>query len=252
MHHEIEAAVNFIVKVLSLKKSLKPAQLETLGENLVELLTKKYKGHWYPDKPERGQAYRCIRINPWQYVDDLLLQACVRSNIEYTKLALPEEMTVWIDPYEVCGRFGEHTDYFTVAKFTKEVITEKVHMHPERVTSDYSSEGPSSESVSENSSDDETTAKTSNRGQINFATTYESVSSSENSDTDSPDSKIVNDLKDLHIDTDAQQPIDVEDNCISEVPSKQNMEASIPLTNSIPNSLNDSEADCVRELTFSE
>ncbi|XP_053547078.1 protein BTG3-like [Bombina bombina] len=155
MRCEIEAAVTFLVKVLALKKNLKPSQLAVLGENMIIQLNHKYTGHWYPDKPLRGQAYRCIRINPWQYVDDALLQACVRSNIEYSKLGLPEEMTLWIDPYEVSGRFGEHTDYFTIATFKREVIVPEQMKSCREPTSDYSSEGLSSESVSENSSDEE-------------------------------------------------------------------------------------------------
>lgn len=159
MHLEIEAAVNFLVKILSLKKTLRMDQLDALGRNLVCLLHEKYQGHWYPDKPTRGQAFRCIRINPWQFVDESLLQACARCGLEYSRLPLPEEMTLWIDPFEVCGRFGEHTDYFTIATFECFVLKELVLHYPEKETSDYSSAGPSSGSVSENSSDDETSGE---------------------------------------------------------------------------------------------
>ncbi|XP_056399208.1 protein BTG3-like isoform X2 [Hyla sarda] len=154
MHLEIEAAVNFLVKILSLRKTLKRGQLDALGENLMCLLWERYQGHWYPDMPFKGQAYRCIRINSWQYVDESLLQACGRSGIEYSKLPLPDEMTLWIDPFEVCGRFGEHTDYFTIATFEHMTVMEPID-YEEKATSDYSSEGPSSGAMSENSSDDE-------------------------------------------------------------------------------------------------
>ncbi|KAG8433767.1 hypothetical protein GDO86_012217 [Hymenochirus boettgeri] len=156
MHLEIEAAVTFLLKILNLKRKVNPEKLVILGENLMCLLHEKYQGHWYPDKPMRGQAYRCIRINSWQYVDESLLMACSRSGIEYTRLPLPEEMTLWIDPYEVCGRFGENTDFFTIAAFKKEVAPKESKRKPSQETSDYSSEGPSSGSVSESSSDDET------------------------------------------------------------------------------------------------
>ncbi|XP_075695134.1 protein BTG3-like [Rhinoderma darwinii] len=159
MRLEIEAAVNFLVKIFSLKKTLKPDQLDALGKNLVCLLCDKYQGHWYPDKPARGQAFRCIRINSWQYVDESLLQACNKCGIEYSRLPLPEEITLWIDPFDVCGRFGEHTDYFTIATFEHIVVSEPVLDCPERETSDYSSAGPSSGTISENSSDDETSGE---------------------------------------------------------------------------------------------
>ncbi|KAE8594231.1 hypothetical protein XENTR_v10019509 [Xenopus tropicalis] len=156
MHREIEAAVTFLVKILNLKRRVKPEKLVVLAENMAHLLHKKYQGHWYPDKPERGQAYRCIRINSWQYVDESLLLACAMSGIEYSRLPLPDEMTIWIDPFEVCGRFAEHTDFFTIASFKNEVAVKEAKRKHSEQTSDYSSEGPSSGSVSENSSDDET------------------------------------------------------------------------------------------------
>ncbi|MEE6481844.1 hypothetical protein FKM82_013020 [Ascaphus truei] len=160
MRLEIEAAVTFLMKVLNRKKSLEPARAEALGVSLTLLLSHRYQGHWYPDKPDRGQAYRCIRINPWQYVDESLLQACVQSGIEYSRLPLPQELTVWIDPFEVCGRLGENNDFFTIATFKYEVeVPVPMPKHPARETSDYSSEGPSSEYVSETSSDDEITGK---------------------------------------------------------------------------------------------
>ncbi|XP_072011054.1 protein BTG3-like [Engystomops pustulosus] len=159
MHLEVKAAVNFLVKILSLKETLHPDQLEALGKNLICLLCEKFQGHWYPDKPARGQAFRCIRINPWQYADDSILQACVKTGIKYSKLPLPEEITLWIDPFEVCGRFGEHTEYFTIATFDPVVETEPVLDYPERETSDYSSAGPSSGAMSENSSDDESSGE---------------------------------------------------------------------------------------------
>ncbi|KAM9299483.1 maternal B9.10 protein-like [Gastrophryne carolinensis] len=154
MHLEIEAAVDFLLKILSLKKK-RLDLLDALGRNLACLLAERYSGHWYPERPTQGQAYRCIRINPWQYVDESLLKACTLCGLEYSKLPLPDEMTLWIDPYEVCGRFGEHTDYFTIATFEPVVYEEPAHIYPEIQTSDYSSDGPSSESVSDNSSDEE-------------------------------------------------------------------------------------------------
>ncbi|XP_063798589.1 maternal B9.10 protein-like [Pseudophryne corroboree] len=154
MHLEIEAAVNFLMKILSLKKTLAPDQLVLLGKNLLGLLRHRYKGHWYPDSPARGQAYRCVRINPWQYVDESLLQACTQCDIDYSRIGLPKEITLWIDPFEVCGRFGEHTDFFTIAIFKHDVVREPAQYYPQPETSDYSSEDPSSESVSETSDDE--------------------------------------------------------------------------------------------------
>lgn len=58
MYLEIEAAVRFFMKILSLKNILTADQLDSLGKNLACLLRERYRGHWYPDQPARGQAYR--------------------------------------------------------------------------------------------------------------------------------------------------------------------------------------------------
>ncbi|XP_040183361.1 cell surface glycoprotein 1-like [Rana temporaria] len=141
---EIDAAVKFFMKILSLKNTLTSDQLDSLGMNLACLLRDRYQGHWYPDKPAQGQAYRCIRINKWQYVDESLLQACKFCGIEYSRLPIPREITIWIDPFEVCGRIGETRDYFTIATF-KSVYEEPMLAYPEQVHEEpvlFSSEDP--------------------------------------------------------------------------------------------------------------
>ncbi|KAM5132683.1 maternal B9.15 protein-like [Mantella aurantiaca] len=164
MHREINAAVQFLVAFFSHGSTLKPDQLKSLEKNLVCLLSDRYRGHWYPDQPARGQAYRCIRINSWQYVDETLLQACTLSGIEYSELPLPVEITLWIDPLEVSLRIGEDMEILTIVKylafdrevlldvaavaFDNEVLLDDIDK-PVPATSDYSSE-----SVSESSSDE--------------------------------------------------------------------------------------------------
>lgn len=38
-----------------------------------------------------------------------LLLACQKSGVEYCSLGLPLELTLWVDPGEVCVRWGPHT-----------------------------------------------------------------------------------------------------------------------------------------------
>uniref|UniRef100_A0A8C5Q8P6 Anti-proliferative protein domain-containing protein n=1 Tax=Leptobrachium leishanense TaxID=445787 RepID=A0A8C5Q8P6_9ANUR len=154
MRQEVSAAIDFMLKILRLNRCWAPDQLEALKLDLLCCLSNRFRGHWYPDEPHRGQGYRCIRINASQPVDKSLLTACNQCGIDYMKLGLPEELSIWIDPYEVCGRFGENTKCFTIARFPKEVRRALVPA-PEPETSDYFSGSASSESVSENSSDDE-------------------------------------------------------------------------------------------------
>lgn len=47
---------------------------------------------------------RCIRINNNENRDPVLERACSESNVNFFHLGLPKEMTIWVDPYEVCCR----------------------------------------------------------------------------------------------------------------------------------------------------
>lgn len=62
--------------------------LENFKTYLVEELRRKYKGHWYPTCRKRGNAYRCIKLEPTSSlainpssVDSVLLKAAKRAMI---------------------------------------------------------------------------------------------------------------------------------------------------------------------------
>ncbi|XP_075050473.1 protein BTG3-like [Mixophyes fleayi] len=103
MRTELVAGVEFIKTLVNRLHKLDPVMVEVYGETLAEILYHKYIGHWYPEKPMKGQAYRCIRANIHNR-DESILGACVHSGLKYQELTLPKEMTVWIDPYEVSCR----------------------------------------------------------------------------------------------------------------------------------------------------
>jgi len=67
-----------------------------------------YRGHWHPNAPERGSAYRCIRVGRRQ-VDPIIVGAGREAGLSERELVarLPADLTLWIDPDEVCVRFGE-------------------------------------------------------------------------------------------------------------------------------------------------
>ncbi|XP_068099468.1 uncharacterized protein [Hyperolius riggenbachi] len=147
---EIEAAIGFLMQLMGKKKRLSEDKLFELGSTMAHLLFNRYVEHWYPTEPHRGQAYRCIRINPSQPVDETLLAACTLCDIDYKKLPLPEELTVWIDPFEVCARFSEKTNFFRIAVFphsthldNEVTCTDEVVASPEFVDdqSDFPDEG---------------------------------------------------------------------------------------------------------------
>ncbi|XP_064413206.1 protein BTG3 isoform X3 [Latimeria chalumnae] len=58
MKNEIAAAVFFLMRLIKKNEKLKKEEVEIFAEKLTEILQEKYKNHWYPEKPTRGQAYR--------------------------------------------------------------------------------------------------------------------------------------------------------------------------------------------------
>lgn len=54
--------------------------------------------------PTKGQGYRCIRVNGLNPVDYTLEKAASKCGLNYRDLRLPAELTVWVDPSEVCYR----------------------------------------------------------------------------------------------------------------------------------------------------
>ncbi|XP_048874365.1 protein BTG3 isoform X2 [Brienomyrus brachyistius] len=150
MRKEIAAVVFFLKRLIRKAEKLKAEQVEKFVERLTVALQEKYRGHWYPDNPSKGQAFRCIRVNKFQREDPELQRACEESGVLYKDLGLPRELTLWVDPGEVCCRYGEMNLAFTVASFSgdddnKEDVTKEVTSAVERVTSDYHSGSSSDE-----------------------------------------------------------------------------------------------------------
>uniref|UniRef100_A0A8D2LP78 BTG anti-proliferation factor 4 n=1 Tax=Varanus komodoensis TaxID=61221 RepID=A0A8D2LP78_VARKO len=117
MKDEIAATVFFITRLVKKHDRLSKQQVEKFASKLTTMLFERYKKHWYLDNPSKGQAFRCIRINQFQERDPLLEQVCAESNVDFNSLGLPKELTVWVDPFEVCCRYGEKNAPFTVAHF---------------------------------------------------------------------------------------------------------------------------------------
>ncbi|KAM7398522.1 hypothetical protein PAMA_006431 [Pampus argenteus] len=149
MRREIAAVVFFLKRLVKRGETLESHKIELFVERLAVALQEKFKGHWYPDNPSKGQAYRCIRVNRFHRQDPELLRACQESGVQYCDLGLPYELTLWVDPGEVCCRYGEQNPCFSVASFSSDEegkdVAKKVTSALERVTSDYHSGSSSDE-----------------------------------------------------------------------------------------------------------
>ncbi|XP_045027832.1 protein BTG2-like [Daphnia magna] len=91
-----------------------------------QLLTSRFEHHWYPDSPNRGQAYRCIRLNPSNNKEPLIDTAVIVAGLTYNDIQLPLELTVWIDPDKVTYRFGEDDgSHCTLISFDEQLASNK-------------------------------------------------------------------------------------------------------------------------------
>ncbi|XP_056144295.1 protein Tob2 [Lampris incognitus] len=105
MHLEVKVALNFIVSYLYNKLPRRRADL--FGEELERILVSRFEGHWYPESPLRGSAFRCLHLGVLR--DPVVELAARRSGLdtEEVRANVPTELSVWIDPYEVSYQIGE-------------------------------------------------------------------------------------------------------------------------------------------------
>ncbi|KAL4645877.1 protein BTG2 [Arapaima gigas] len=107
MAPEVAAAADFLTSLLATRGFLSEQQLQVFSQCLQEALSDHYRHHWFPDRPQRGSGYRCIRIN--HEMDPIVAKVAGRIGIsgQQLYLLLPRELTLWVDPYEVSYRIGE-------------------------------------------------------------------------------------------------------------------------------------------------
>ncbi|KAG7477627.1 hypothetical protein MATL_G00071640 [Megalops atlanticus] len=104
---EVTAAADFVSRLLRTRGFLSEQQLQIFSDCLQHALSEHYRHHWFPDRPQKGSGYRCIRIN--NEMDPIISKAACRIGLSSEQLfrLLPRELTLWVDPYEVSYRIGE-------------------------------------------------------------------------------------------------------------------------------------------------
>lgn len=106
MYKEVKSAVDFISNMLA--KTLDETLVEAFRQALEVNLRTRYSDHWFPEKPFKGSAFRCIRIVRGDMDKDIAKAwgSCSEKQSDIFAL-LPNELTLWVDPNEVSYRFGE-------------------------------------------------------------------------------------------------------------------------------------------------
>ena len=106
MEIELRIAVEFLLSFVVNKFDVRGT--EGFVKTLIKLLKEKFEGHWYPDHPNKGSAYRCISL--CHQLDSVLIKAALETGFDVKLLeqSLPSRLDVWVDPKEVSYRIGNY------------------------------------------------------------------------------------------------------------------------------------------------
>lgn len=104
MKTEVFCACAFFSKMLQ-TKNLPVQFVDVFRSKLEGLLIERFKNHWDAANPNKGSAYRCIRIN--NKMDPVVEEAAKVTGLTDISKYLPAEFTMWVDPDDVSYRFGE-------------------------------------------------------------------------------------------------------------------------------------------------
>lgn len=93
--NEVEKAVEWLVSALLRSDST------ALADALRDALTERFEGHWYPDEPHRGCAFRSLTCNA-QALDPVVARAVSKAKLQ-TKVEVAQGagFILWVNPCEV-------------------------------------------------------------------------------------------------------------------------------------------------------
>jgi len=123
MKLELLSAANFLAHLIRLaRKNVGELQLLKFRDCLIEVFLRRYRDHWFPEKPFKGSGYRCIRIN--RKMDPMIKQAGEACGLsaDFLHRLFPKELTLWIDPLEVSYRIGENGSICILYEYKEGVI----------------------------------------------------------------------------------------------------------------------------------
>jgi protein Tob/BTG len=115
MQTEIERAVDFLTSYIEKHPSIPRDKLEGWRGQLQAILKQRFQSHWDTDNVIKGNGYRAITFLRNE-LDFVLLEACKTSGVSsiHVTESLPRELVLWIDPYNVSYRSGDHMNVITI------------------------------------------------------------------------------------------------------------------------------------------
>lgn len=125
MKLELLSASNFLVHLVRLsRRGVTETQLARFHDALIDVLRRRYRDHWFPEKPFKGSGFRCIRINA--KFDPMIGEAGESAGLsaKFLHSIFPGELTLWVDPLEVSYRIGENGSICVLYEFQVGVTKE--------------------------------------------------------------------------------------------------------------------------------
>ena len=58
MEKEVSSAVKFLTQTLRTRKAFSEDKIDAFDKNLIDRMLTCYEGHWFPECPNKGSAYR--------------------------------------------------------------------------------------------------------------------------------------------------------------------------------------------------
>jgi hypothetical protein len=113
MHNEITQAVEFLVRLLANK--LDSEKLVVFKSKLTNVLLERFADHWDVNRPYFGNGFRAVSCFNG-VMDPVLLKAAQMSSLQPSVLYvhLPRDFVLWIDPFIVSYRVGDHGNIMTL------------------------------------------------------------------------------------------------------------------------------------------
>lgn len=109
MKDEVSSAAKFLADKLKERPEISSQHGELFRTTVEALMCSRFENHWHPNKPLKGNAFRCLNINLEECcLDPLLKEAAGESNVDVDDLTacFPGGLALWIDPYDVSYRLG--------------------------------------------------------------------------------------------------------------------------------------------------
>ncbi|KAF9897264.1 Protein btg1 [Lobosporangium transversale] len=123
---EISCASDFLGRFLTASTVCTPQIIDSFKKEIATLMQEKYTNHWDPQRPHYGNGYRAITSFSGK-VDPLLCQAAQKSSLPMETLQglIPRDLVLWVEPYTVSFRIGDHGSINTIYDGTRGKVSMK-------------------------------------------------------------------------------------------------------------------------------